>query len=198
VDVLVAEALRLLDDEGFAALTTRRLAARLGIHQPRIYRRIADREELLELVSDAIMAEVRLPESSLAPREWLLQAGLELRRTWGRHPYAAPLLHFGGARPAISEFLDRVVSVLHAAGLQDDRLLAALQAFLGYVFGVVVLEGRSGVQRAPAPVEASSFPELHHLQQLVATASAGTGEARFEQGLQLVLAGIFDTASVAG
>jgi AcrR family transcriptional regulator len=197
-DALVAEALRLLDDEGFAALSTRRLAARLGIHQPRIYRRIADRDELLGLVCDAIMSEVQLPSAELSSRAWLQAAGVELRRTWARHPHAAPLLHYGGAHPAISGFLDQVVSVLLSAGMKGDRLLAGLQAFLGYVFGVVMLEGRSGTQRGPALVDGSAITSVHHLQQLVATSSPEAADAAFRDGLALVLEGIFSTTTDRG
>src|SRR5688572_24982316 len=86
VEAIVAAALRLLDEHGFAALTTRRLAVAMGIHQPTIYRRVADRDALLGLVADAIMAEAGSLDRSAPWRTWLHDTGLRVRAAWRRHP----------------------------------------------------------------------------------------------------------------
>jgi AcrR family transcriptional regulator len=196
VEDIVAAALRLLDEQGFAALTTRRLASVMNIHQPTIYRRVADRDSLLGLVADAIMAEGgRLDRDALDWRDWLHATGMRVRAAWRRHPNAGPLLHYGGAHPAISRFLDDVVAVMRSAGLEGTELIGALQAYLGYVLGSVMLDGRGTHGAAPVPVEGSTFPDLQHLQLLVLQATE-TPEVVFETGLVLVLDGIAERARV--
>jgi AcrR family transcriptional regulator len=45
-DIIFEAALRLVDQEGIEALTMRRLAARLGIRAPSIYKHLADKRAL--------------------------------------------------------------------------------------------------------------------------------------------------------
>lgn len=194
VSVIVAAALRLLDEHGFAALTTRRLAVAMGIHQPTIYRRVADRDALLGLVADAIMAEAAPLDRDAVPcREWLHEVGMRVRAAWRQHPHAAPLLHYGGPHPAITRFLDDVVAVMRSAGLEGTDLVASLQAYLGYVLGTVMLDSRGTHNVTPAEVEVTAFPDLQHLQQMVVLAIESP-ELIFETGLELVLDGIFRRA----
>jgi len=58
LDQLVEAAIALLDEEGLDGLTTRALAARLGVQSPALYWYIRDKGELLDLVADAICAPV--------------------------------------------------------------------------------------------------------------------------------------------
>lgn len=190
VGVIVAAALQLLDEHGFSALTTRRLAEAMGIHQPTIYRRVADRDALLGLVADAIMAEaVPLDRDAVPWRDWLHETGMRVRGAWRRHPHAAPLLQYGGPHPAISRFLDDVVAVMRAGGLEGTELVASLQAYFGYVLGTVMLDSRGTHSAAPAQLEPTAFPDLQHLQQIVVRGGE-TPELIFETGLELVLDGI--------
>ena len=190
VEVIVSAALRLLDEHGFAALTTRRLAVAMGIHQPTIYRRVADRDALLGLVADAIMAEaVPLDRDAVPWRDWLHETGMRVRAAWRQHPNAAPLLHYGGPHPAITRFLDDVAAVMRSAGLEGTDLVASLQAYFGYVLGTVMLDSRGTHEGTPAPLEATAFPDLQHVQQLVML-SVQSPELIFETGLEIVLDGI--------
>lgn len=198
VESIVEAALRLLDEQGFAALTTRRLATAMGIHQPSIYRRVADREALLGLVADAIMAETgRIDQDGEDWRAWLRATGVRVRATWRRHPHAGPLLHHGGRHPAIAQFFDDVVAVMRTAGLVDKELLTALQAYLGYVFGTIMLESRDtpDATRAPARADERSSPDLWHLQQLLGHEVGNVGDRTFLAGLDLVLDGIANRAA---
>jgi AcrR family transcriptional regulator len=57
---IVAEALALIDAEGLAALSTRRLAGRLGVSGPSLYNHFATMDELVEAVADTVIAKVDL------------------------------------------------------------------------------------------------------------------------------------------
>ena len=62
VPVIVAAAIEVLDEAGFAGLSMRRVADRLGTGAASLYAHVSGREELLELVFDALVGQVRLEE----------------------------------------------------------------------------------------------------------------------------------------
>ena len=55
---IVAEATALIDEEGLAALTTRRLAARLGIKGPSIYNHFATMDAVADAVINSLLDTV--------------------------------------------------------------------------------------------------------------------------------------------
>lgn len=57
-DGIVAAALALVDAEGLDALSTRRLAAELGVSGPSLYNHVATKDELIDAVVDSVVAGV--------------------------------------------------------------------------------------------------------------------------------------------
>jgi TetR/AcrR family tetracycline transcriptional repressor len=66
---LAATALELIQEDGLDALTMRTLADRSGVKAASLYWHVRDREELLELVADALLARVPTPARGLDWRE---------------------------------------------------------------------------------------------------------------------------------
>lgn len=189
-------AVRLIDHEGLDALTTRRLATELGMHQPNLYRRISDRNHLLDLVTHAIMDEVGLPDTDTAEwREWLTDCGVRIWRTWGRHPQAAPLMFHGGTSPAVLRLFDKIFGTVLNSGLPQERVPGACQAYLGYVFGTTMLEaiGRSSASasRAVADEELGDYSRVLEARTILRALKADhSAEHVFIDGLKQVLDGI--------
>lgn len=188
VEVIVSAALDLIDREGLPGLTTRRLAADLGTFQPAIYRRIAGRDALLDLVADAVMREAGLPEAPSSDwRSWLLECALRIRGAWGRHPHAAPLMRHGGAHPAILQILGGILNAFALGGFAEEDLPACLQVYLGYVFGTTMLESSE-----QAPPHTDGPPPEDDVARTIRrlASSAGSREEIFRQGLEIVLDGL--------
>ena len=57
-DGIIAAALALVDAEGLEALSTRRLAAELGVSGPSLYNHVATKDELIDAVVDSVVAGV--------------------------------------------------------------------------------------------------------------------------------------------
>ncbi|NED79073.1 helix-turn-helix transcriptional regulator, partial [Streptomyces sp. SID11233] len=57
---IVEAARALVDAEGLAALSTRRLAAELGVSGPSLYNHFGTKDELLDAVADSVSAQVDL------------------------------------------------------------------------------------------------------------------------------------------
>lgn len=121
-DVIVAEALAVVDEEGLDALTVRRLADRLGVTMMALYWHVRDKAQLLDLVGEAVLAEMALPDRTgnwQADLRSLLHAA---RNTVKRHPNAA-VLGFGRARygPSGLAMFEHLLTILAEAGFDDEQ-----------------------------------------------------------------------------
>jgi AcrR family transcriptional regulator len=187
---IVAAALAFIDAKGLEAFSLNALAAELGMFQPNMYRRFANRQQLLDLVVDEIMREAGSPDVDPADgRGWLLDWGARVRRAWVSHPRAAALSHHGGE--ASREAMDRVLGVLLTAFPADVAVVAG-KAYLSQVFGAALLEARgqaASAADAPAPVtsEYSHVLEFARLEEQRATTQ--DAEHDFVQGLGILLDG---------
>src|SRR5215475_10267794 len=79
-DLIVETAIRLLDADGLDGVSMRRVADELGTGPASLYAHVANKEELLDLVLDRVLAEVELPEPD--PARWQEQL-----REIGRQTY---------------------------------------------------------------------------------------------------------------
>src|SRR5689334_25290751 len=62
-------ALAVADDDGFAAVSMRRLARELGVGTMSLYHYLRTKDDLLELMDDAVMGELLVPPDEL-PDDW--------------------------------------------------------------------------------------------------------------------------------
>lgn len=65
-DKIVAATVRLLDADGLAKFSMRRLAAELGVTAMSVYWYVDTKDDLLELALDSVMGEMRLPDEAAA------------------------------------------------------------------------------------------------------------------------------------
>ncbi|MFJ5228291.1 TetR/AcrR family transcriptional regulator [Kitasatospora sp. NPDC088391] len=142
-DVVVAAAVRLLDEQGEARFSMRALAARLDVTPMSLYWYVSDKDDLLELALDVVAGEMVLPEAGDGA-SW--QAGLRaLAVAWRAamlaHPWAvrvyANYLNIG---PNSVRFSARAVEVAHASPLSPQDATAALSAVFQYTYGFTVTE----------------------------------------------------------
>ena len=70
----------------------RRLAERLDVKAASLYWHVHDKDDLLELLADAISAEIRPPDANLPWREALERMAWEVRRVYLSHRDAAQVL----------------------------------------------------------------------------------------------------------
>src|ERR1700749_4776293 len=102
-DVLYA-ALALLNEVGIDALSTRKLAERLGVQSPTLYWHFKSKGALLDVMSAAVMAHSRAPS---VPRpgepwqDWLHADGRSFRKALLAHRDGARL--HAGTRPGPSQ-----------------------------------------------------------------------------------------------
>jgi AcrR family transcriptional regulator len=90
---VVAEALAVINADGVQALSMRSLAGRLKVVPGALYRHVRSKEQLHDLVLDAVLAEVDVRTDHAAPwNERVTTLAQRLRRALEAHPGVAGLL----------------------------------------------------------------------------------------------------------
>ncbi|GEC08728.1 TetR family transcriptional regulator [Streptomyces spinoverrucosus] len=135
---------RLLDAEGLAKFSMRRLAAELNVTAMSVYWYVDTKDDLLELALDAAFGELRLPDPD-ADEDWrdqLRALATEYRALLVRHPWLSPLagtyLNIGPNALAFSRVVQRVI---RKTGLPAHRLTSGISAVLQFVYGYGTIEG---------------------------------------------------------
>jgi TetR/AcrR family transcriptional regulator, tetracycline repressor protein len=130
-EVITRAALVLLDETGLAELSTRRLAAKLGVQSPTLYWHVKDKAALLDLVAEAICATPLDIDESLPWREQLNSAARQFRALLLPHRDATPLLRECPPGPNRLAHLETTERILLTAGFTPNdatgatRLLSA-------------------------------------------------------------------------
>jgi AcrR family transcriptional regulator len=89
-DEIARTAVNIADAEGFSAVSMRRIAAELDAGTMTLYHYIRTKDELLTLVTDAVMAEVVVPDDVEIPTDWREATTLIAHRSrdaMRRHPW---------------------------------------------------------------------------------------------------------------
>jgi AcrR family transcriptional regulator len=131
---IVAAALRLADADGLEAVSLRKVAAALEVGPMRLYGYIATKEELLDLMVDAVHAEIRPAGDGW--RAALRSVAEATRQAVHRHEWFADLI---GGRPQLGpNALARTEAVLTAlSDLDLGTAVPAATAVDAYVIGIV-------------------------------------------------------------
>jgi AcrR family transcriptional regulator len=148
-DAIVAAAVRLLDREGLAALSMRRLAEELGTGAASLYWHVGSKDGLLDLVLDQIIGENQVPEPDPPRwREQLKDVARDQRRISLRHPYVVRIsigrIPMG---PNALQFSERVLAILRAGGLPPRLAVQGYLLLIATVNGFTVDE--TGMEDAP-------------------------------------------------
>ncbi|MFI5541843.1 TetR/AcrR family transcriptional regulator [Nocardia sp. NPDC051900] len=113
----------LVDAEGLAAVSTRRLATELGVQGPTLYNHVRTKDDLIDAVVDAVLGEVDIAMFeglSAEDRDWrsaLRDWARSYRTAMAAHPHIVPALASGpGHRPNALRMADAVFGGLVAAG----------------------------------------------------------------------------------
>ena len=133
-DRIVTAAIRLADADGLAAVSLRKVAAALDVGPMRLYGYLDTKEELLDLMVDAVYAEIRPAGDGW--REVLRSLADTTRRAVHRHEWLADLI---GGRPQLGpNALARGEAVVSAMdGVAMDDVMPVVAAVDAYVIGVV-------------------------------------------------------------
>ena len=213
----IAEAaIRIADREGLEALTMRRLAAELGAGTMTLYHYVRTKDDLLALVTDALMGDVIVPDGELNEgwRPAMTAIARRTRDVFVRHPWAAEVPKDVEDGPNAILHFEQSLAAMRQTGLDYPDCLELIVLVDEYVFGYIErfnavqqhLEGNAAAIAAHhsdelverlSKLDPERFPNLHGMfaaedpraaiERLLALA---LDPGRFERGLAVLLDGI--------
>jgi AcrR family transcriptional regulator len=199
-DQLQAAALALVDEHGLAGLTMRSLAAALNTGPMTIYNYVDGREGLEQLVTEAVMAEVRwAAEPSGDWGDEVLAIAEGMWRAVRAHPHTIPLiLTRRSVDLATLVPAEALLQALARGGRSGAELLVAFRTVSAFVTGFAQAELVGPLSRAHdedvtaitervAELPVERFPKLIEIAHVAAESDP---EAEFRAGLHLVLTGL--------
>jgi AcrR family transcriptional regulator len=198
LEVIVETAAELIAEEGFDALTMRRLAERCGVTAMSLYRYVQTKEDLLIILANRALADLDLPEPGTLP--WQEEISVVLRslhRLLLAHPEFVTIT---GAQPIDTlvayRGMELVLGTLQREGLDDEEAVTAYDVLVSFSRGFIQQHaGRRGelppFQRLSTmrELQAEDFP---HVVKLAGRLVTRDPDKHFEDGLKLVIRGIED------
>ncbi|HSZ40036.1 MAG TPA: TetR/AcrR family transcriptional regulator [Trebonia sp.] len=201
-DKVVAEALTVIAAEGAQSLSMRALAARLGVVPGALYRHVRGKEQLYDLILDAVLAEVDCRTDPAQP--WTVQVATlahRLRAVLENHPGVAALLKTRDPlSPTSLALAEAFLASLHAAGLTGQEAALAFRLIYDYTLGFTLADPTSPAEQRLR--DTATREQLHaFLRTLPASrfptlaahgtyAWEGDRDKRFTAGLATLLRGL--------
>jgi AcrR family transcriptional regulator len=219
-DEIVRTAIRVADAEGADAVSMRRIARELNAGTMSLYWHIVSKEELLDLMLDAVQGDRESPEPSGDWRRDTQEQARGIRASLHEHPW---LMDFIGGRPPAGpkslRNLERTLCFFDGLDL-DIRMVIDIATTVGtYVMGAVLREVQEHNSQSYSEQILADLSEAErekvfgeftervratgrypHLAELLGAGydpdAAETRDERFEFGLDCLLDGI--AARIAG
>ncbi|MEK0100206.1 TetR/AcrR family transcriptional regulator [Streptomyces sp. NPDC056002] len=193
-DRIVTAALSLVDAEGLAAVSTRRLAAELGVSGPSLYNHFRTKDQILEAVADAVSAQVDLSMFDPADgRDWrtsLHDWAVSYRAALLAHPNIVPVLAQGpGRRPAGLRLADAVFGSMVDAGWPPAQATSIGALMRYFVTGSALGSFAGGFVDDETAYDPADYPHLGQAH-LLADRQELIDERAFETGLRALLDGL--------
>ena len=206
---IAAAGVRLADANGMDAVTMRSAAAAIGTAPASLYRYVASREELVQLMADQVFGEFSFTAPmSGQPVPDLLELARQGLAIYRRHPWLLDVPATGSLPgPNAVAFIERSLAALASANLTGPAKLETV----GLFSGVVRLFAQTEIGQQRAGQETAQWQESlgrylwelaahgQHPQLAVAlaeppapgeAATVGPAEAAFERAMTRILTGL--------
>ncbi|MGW4228776.1 TetR/AcrR family transcriptional regulator C-terminal domain-containing protein [Streptomyces sp. NPDC004980] len=138
---VIRTAIALVDAEGLAALSMRRIATEFGTSTMALYRHVPNKGELVRLMSEAVFGSGPRGPRPTGWRPLLEREARWLWKQYERHPWLARAMA-GLTRPMASpnamRYTERVLSALTGLGLTPEQMLHIHLTVLGYAQGIAM------------------------------------------------------------
>ncbi|TFC34269.1 TetR family transcriptional regulator [Cryobacterium sp. TMT2-14] len=138
---VIAAAVRLADTEGLEALTMRRLGEDLNVKAMSIYNHVANKEDLINAMADAIFSEIELPSHSDEWKPAIRKHSISFRDVLARHAWATTVRDSGtNPGPGTLRHHDRVIGTFRNGGFSIAKTAHAFSAVDSYIYGFAMQE----------------------------------------------------------
>jgi AcrR family transcriptional regulator len=208
---ILAAARRLIERDGWAKLTVRRLAAELGIGPTTLYHHVHDKADLLLLLLNEYAGQIVKPALPADPRQRIVTAATALRDAFAAWPWAAEVLTADGFVGLLDEpalwTVETIVAGAVEAGCAPDRAVEVFRNIWYYTVGEILVRAHSARSRSlgtgpPAPadgffghIDAARLPHLAAVGDQWPTIAA---RDTYASGLRALVDGLLDQSAKRG
>jgi AcrR family transcriptional regulator len=198
---VVRAAIAHADAGGLEALTMRTLAETLEVAPMALYRHVADKEDLIDAMVDAVFAEIGVPSGSGDWRTAMRGRAIAVRDALSRHRWAIGLMesrrHPG---PANLRHHDAVIGRLRASGFSIGMTAHAYSLLNSYTYGFSLTAMNLPVKTTTEVAEVTQdllqrlpVKEYPNFVEFITEHAMKPGydhEGQFEHGLEVILDGL--------
>lgn len=189
-DVVVSTAIRLVEEYDVSALTMRRLATELGTAVTAIYWHVGNRDALLDLMVDGLLADLReVKVGGRTPQQRVRSLCTQWRQQLWDHPHLIAIAHERGKTAAMFQPMQAALAKeLHALGRRGQDAAAAIRVLQLHVVSSVVLARTAGRGPVTDGTDPTAWPLLTDDPELIAALAGPVDYAEtFEAGLDALL-----------
>ena len=194
-DRIVAAAVELADRDGVDGLSMRNLARRLGFEVMSLYNHIANKDDLLGLMVDAVAAEIDEPSPDAAPLDAIRAMTISTHDVLVRHPWVPELWQRYLPGPARTRQMDDLLRLFDESGLAPALAHHGFHAVSNHVLGYTLQQlgmdmGDDPEARAREYLDGISEVDHPHMVAHVRQHIDGDTSSSFELVLDLILDGL--------
>jgi AcrR family transcriptional regulator len=196
------------DAGGLEALTMRTLAEVLEVAPMALYRHVANKDDLIDGMVDAVFTEIGVPSGGGDWRTAMRRRAIAVNEALSRHPWAVGLMESRRTPgPANLRHHDAVIGRLRAAGFDVAAVAHAYSLLDSYIYGFALTNTNLPFESSDAvgdvaeamlqPYPVNEYPNLvEFLDEHVMKPGYDYGN-EFEYGLDLILDGLERLRDVA-
>jgi AcrR family transcriptional regulator len=132
---VLSAAIALADESGIESLSMRKLAERLGVEAMSLYNHIANKNDLLEGIVEAVAGEIVTPADDVDWKKAIHEVAISAHESLLRHPWASGLWMGTSPGPARMRYGDSLLAAFRGAGFSKDLTYHAYHIVESYVLG---------------------------------------------------------------
>ena len=196
----LAAAVVIADSEGIAALTMRRLAHELGVEAMSLYHHVANKDEVLDGITDLVVSDIHVPPTGTDWRSAMRDRAISAHEVLLAHPWAAMMIMSRfNIGPGMTRYLNATLGRLREGGFSIHGALDAWHTLDSHIYGFTLQELQLPFDAADNAQVSADVIELFDAAQFpyvieVVTEVSKTGRVEhFEFGLDLILDGLEKT-----
>lgn len=166
---ILATAIELADEHGATGLSMRKLAKELGYEVMSLYNHVANKDDLLDGMVDAVAGEVVLPAEELPWKRAVREIAVSWHEALVRHRWAAAMLSQRWPGPNRWRHMENLLRLLSTADLPDDVADLGFHAITMHIQGftqqqitysTMVPDEEAMFERFRAEVSPEVFPHV--------------------------------------
>lgn len=193
-DLIINEALALIDEEGLDALTARRLATRLETKGASLYYYVTDMEDILSEVAWRVVEPIA--NATIGGDTWMefaIAHNRVFRDALLEHPNVVPVLAGPlGKRvlthrlyTGVADTMDRFLELLAEEGIEGEQAMGVIEALSAFAFGAATV-----ATPPPPSLVSEGPPPVGPLFTAVLAGARPDNEDRFEFALRSLVVGM--------